>query len=151
MKLISLSDYVLQLWDDKLMSEIGIRAINYAQFLKQKIKLEMFVPCDEDGNVLEYPINISISDNFRFERASHNYLEAKQNVLFEGFFVKKNDDGILCLFHKDYEWEFAEIEPDFVWGRTNEFTIEDIVNYNPRLSFFVLNENAVSRLSQACS
>jgi hypothetical protein len=150
MKLIPLSDYVLELWNDKLMSEIGIRAINYAQFLKQKIKLEMFVPCGKSGNVLEYPINISISDNFRFERATLNYLEAKENVLFEGFFVKKNDDGILCLFHEDYEWEFAEIEPNFVWGRTNEFTIEDVVNYNPRLSLFVLNENAISRLLQAC-
>lgn len=45
----------------------------------------------------------------------------------------------------------VKLKPDFVWGRTNEFTIEDIFNYNPRLSFFVLNENAVSRLSQACS
>ena len=153
--LISMTDFIINIneicpkenmevieWWGKKLDVIE----NYAKFLKQPLKLEMFVPCDEDGNVLEYPINISISDNFRFERASHNYLEAKQNVLFEGFFVKKNDDGILCLFHKDYEWEFAEIEPDFVWGRTNEFTIEDIVNYNPRLSFFVLNENAVSRL-----
>ena len=156
MKLISLSDYVLQLWDDKLMSEIGIRAINYAQFLKQKIKLEMFVPCDENGNVLEEPEkygwlqNVGSRNSYATEQECidcETFHLAKQNVLFEGFFVKKNDDGILCLFHKDYEWEFAEIEPDFVWGRTNEFTIEDIVNCNPRLSFFVLNENAVSRLS----
>ena len=55
MKLISLSDYVLQLWDDKLMSEIGIRAINYAKFLKQPLKLEMFVPCDDEGNILKAP------------------------------------------------------------------------------------------------
>ena len=41
------------------------------------------------------------------------------------------------------------VKPNFVWGRTNEFTIEDIVNYNPKLSLFVLNENAVSMLTQA--
>ena len=122
---------------------------NYAIFLKQKIKLEMFVPCGKSGNFLEYPTTISISDSFRFEKAIHNYLEAKEKVLFEGFYVKNDDDGKLCLFHKDYEWNIAAIEPNFVWGRTNEFTIEDIVNYNPKLSLFVLNENAVSRLTQA--
>lgn len=123
---------------------------NYAIFLKQKIKLEMFVPCDENGNVLEYPTNISISDNFKFEKEILNYLEAKEKVLFKDFFVKKDDDGILCLFHKNYEWDIATIEPNFVWGRTNEFTIEDIVINNPKLSLFVLNENSISRLLQAC-
>ena len=29
--------------------------VKYANFLKQPLKLEMFVPCDEDGNVLEKP------------------------------------------------------------------------------------------------
>lgn len=28
----------------------------YAKFLKQPIELWMFVPCDEDGNVLEEPM-----------------------------------------------------------------------------------------------
>lgn len=123
---------------------------NYAIFLKQKIKLEMFVPCGKSGNVLEYPTTISISDSFRFEKAILNYYEAKEKVLFEGFYVKNDDDGKLCLFHQDYEWDIATIEPNFVWGRTNEFTIEDIVNYNPKLHLFILNEKAVSRLSQAC-
>ena len=27
----------------------------YAKFLKKPLKLEMFVPCDEDGNILEEP------------------------------------------------------------------------------------------------
>ena len=80
MKLISLSDYVLQLWDDKLMSEIGIRAINYAQFLKQKIKLEMFVPCDENGDVLE--VVPYYADGIE---KVNEYKKAKERCLFEGF------------------------------------------------------------------
>lgn len=161
MKLISLTDYVLELWDDKLISQIGIMAINYAQFLKQKIKLEMFVPCDERGNLLEELSSQDFRTKFNldyytdaWQNLYKNYCikhkEAKAKVLFDGFYVKNDDDGKLCLFHQDYEWDIATIEPNFVWGRTNEFTIEDIVNHNPKLSLFVLNENSISRLLQAC-
>ena len=62
---------------------------NYAKFLKQPLKLEMFVPCDEDGNVLEEP-------QMRLERNSfdeedmdydaqelYDYIKAKEKVLFK--------------------------------------------------------------------
>ena len=162
MKLTSMTNFVLEQekkWNYEttgLYSSIRkykdcvLQINNYAKFLKQEINLEMFIPCGKSGNVLEYPTSIKISDDFRFEKATLNYLESKEKVLFEGFYVKNDDDGKLCLFHQDYEWYIATIEPNFVWGRTNEFTIEDIVNYNPKLHLFVLNENAVSRLSQAC-
>ena len=41
--------------------------IRYAEFLKQPLKLEMFIPCDENGNVLEEP---NQSD---FDEYSHEY------------------------------------------------------------------------------
>ena len=62
---------------------------NYATFIKQPLKLEMFVPCDEDGNVLEEP-------QMRLERNSfdeedmdydaqelYDYIKAKEKVLFK--------------------------------------------------------------------
>ena len=56
MKLISMTDFVLE--QDKLMRNklndpitFTIKVTDYALFLKQPLKLEMFVPCDEDGNV----------------------------------------------------------------------------------------------------
>ena len=66
MKLISMTDFVLGIeqnsytktekyniieWQSKCESFDKI--IKYANFLKQPLKLGMFVPCDENGNVLE--------------------------------------------------------------------------------------------------
>ena len=49
-----MTDFVLELWDDKLMSEIGLLAVNYAQFLKTPLKLEMFVPERNEPTVDAY-------------------------------------------------------------------------------------------------
>ena len=153
MKLISMTDFVLE-QSKKIMNcelthlESHHKIVDYANFLKQPLKLEMFVPCDEDGNILEDVTGQGMIPYY-VEKV-HRFLTAKEKVLFEGFYVKNDDDGKLCLFHQDYEWDIATIEPNFVWGRTNEFTIEDIVNHNPKLSLFVLNENSIYRLLQAC-
>ena len=56
MKLISMTDYVLlQHAESSNQNEFEDKCFKYATFLKQPLKLEMFVPCDEDGNVLEKP------------------------------------------------------------------------------------------------
>lgn len=65
---------------------------NYCTFLKQSLKLEMFVPCDDSGNVLEeYKISTSEreADLYNYPRLvsieEHNWEKAKEKVLFEGF------------------------------------------------------------------
>jgi hypothetical protein len=57
MQLISMTDFVLEQVNPKNTdSQFCEKIIYYANFLKQPLKLEMFVPCDEDSNVLEEPI-----------------------------------------------------------------------------------------------
>ena len=74
MKLISMTDFVLninelvskesdqffQSWQNKKMMIIE----NYARFLKEPLRIEMFVPCDEDGNVLEDIIGNGMIHNY---------------------------------------------------------------------------------------
>lgn len=67
---------------------------NYAQFLKQPLKLEMFVPCDENhGGVLKKPCDEELE---KFKGLQYgdfdcnytylfDYNQAKEKVLFEGF------------------------------------------------------------------
>ena len=87
--LIPMTDFVLrineiekevdQFFDSWRMKQLRIIE-NYAKFLKQPLKLEMFVPCDEDGNVLEYfPIHRFADNPEKYRR----YKKAKENVLFE--------------------------------------------------------------------
>ena len=89
--LIPMTDFVLrineiekeidQFFDSWRMKQLRIIE-NYAKFLKQPLKLEMFVPCDEDGNVLEEPNGIDTAIETGY---FHDYNKARENVLFEGF------------------------------------------------------------------
>ena len=65
MKLISMTDFVFEqknFWNGNEFEfeELGKDCVKYANFLKQPLKLEMFFPCDEDGNVLEMPVNYDV-------------------------------------------------------------------------------------------
>lgn len=97
-KLQSMVDFVLE-QVDKLKSESSshipsarlsyIRSTSlYAKFLKQPLTLGMFVPCDENGKVLEEPENPKKSPEHM--RKYDSYVKAKERVLFEGFYLEHN-------------------------------------------------------------
>lgn len=53
MKLLPMTDYVL--------SSLEYHTIkDYAELLKQPLKLEMFLPCDDDGNLLGDPPEMEV-------------------------------------------------------------------------------------------
>lgn len=57
-KLVSMTDFVLEQMENVMLDGTGsvcARIGNYANFLKQPLKLEMFVPCDDEGNVFDKP------------------------------------------------------------------------------------------------
>ncbi len=90
MKLISTTDFVLD--QRKKQDTDNIRRFwaseRYACFLKRLLKLWMFVPCDEDGNVLEDCD--CISDNGCCSKRN-KYQQAKERGLFEGFEMYKGN------------------------------------------------------------
>ena len=102
MKLIPMTEFVLQKGNKKVkpsesttlnLALIADKCFKYAKFLKQPLKLEMFVPCDEDGNVLGKPNK----DDMRFYThknlsVQEEYQQAKEKVLFEGFEAWKQGD-----------------------------------------------------------
>ena len=54
---------------------------NYAKFLSQKPEKWMFVPCDDEGNVLEEPLHYT---EFTREE-TQKYQQSLDRVIFEGF------------------------------------------------------------------
>ena len=95
---------------------------NYATFLKQPLKLEMFVPCDENGNILEEPQMRPERNSFDEEdidydaQELYDYIKTKEKVLFEGF--------------KPYEdYECAKYEDVYVDEEVcdGKFTIEELI------------------------
>ena len=123
MKLISMVDYVLNLeFDIKSNENEPIHKTyfknvsKYARFLKQPLKLEMFVPCDEEGNVLEPPLKSDYGlAEPEFNTYKHpiecygndveQYQKAKEKILFKGF--ELFDDEIAADYHLLFKGRFV--------------------------------------------
>ena len=106
--------------------------IRYKNFLKQPLKLGFFVPCDENGNVLEKPINFNVWEKMHKSEGStmgfsehEKYLKAKERVLFKYFKVVEYSDNTIeivsdtapnfiipfkKLSNKDWEQRYNHIE-----------------------------------------
>lgn len=95
-KLCSMVDYVLE--QEKAQSEKTrpihsyYNMVNYAKFLSMPLTLGMFVPTDENNNVLQEPNNHGAfyagmsSKDFNYNVMDcEQYSEALSNVIFEGW------------------------------------------------------------------
>jgi hypothetical protein len=64
----------------------------------------MFVPCDEDGNVLEEPLAYNFKSVELFTNYNIKYQKAKEKVLFEGFEVQKQGGEFLVKYNEKPVW-----------------------------------------------
>ena len=90
---ISMTDFVLEqseVLKHKDDCEFAYLVRKYATFLKQPLKLEMFMPCDEKGNILQEPeryerrISFDDVDYSYYKKEVAEYINARKKVLFEG-------------------------------------------------------------------
>ena len=93
-KLISMTAFVL---NEKRFKEddavCNFRITNYAHFLSQPLKLEMFVPVGDDGNILEdRDLFYTTVPDGHSESLAIQYKEAKEKVLFEGCYAEKQTE-----------------------------------------------------------
>ena len=73
------------------------RIFNYANFLKKPLKLGYFIPCDEEGDILEEPTNYEkrlLNMMTEYNDEVYTYYQAKAKVLFEGFEYDKENDWV---------------------------------------------------------
>jgi hypothetical protein len=147
MKLIPMTDFVIQEWEKDIYTDDFARIVNnYARFLKQQLKLEMFVPVDEDGDVLNYEeIKQSVIEGTENWNIWEN---AKEKVLFEGFKSTARfkvssgfeDMSFLCYNNGNTQvlvTDFTQEEP-----KTETCcTIEDLIKFK-----LLLTESAIKQL-----
>ena len=160
MKLISMTSFVLEIekssytqtekyriieWENKCQAFDKI--INYAKFLKQPLKLEMFVPCDEEGDILEEPTNYEkrlLNMMTEYNDEVYTYYQAKVKVLFEGFYIKRGStdaDNMTTYLMHNY---FGEIAFKKDWKDEWEF-IEDLESLS-NLNEIELTESAIKQI-----
>ena len=92
MRLISMTDFILSMVDKKTALEIANKSVLYARFLKQPLKLERFIPCDEEGDILEEPTNYEkrlLNMMTEYNDEVYTYYQAKGKVLFEGIDLER--------------------------------------------------------------
>jgi len=131
MKLKPLSDFVLE-----QKSKLGLggdtyecfykKTTSYTDFLKQPLTLGMFVPCDENGNILN-PKKFTIDGHPIFD-GGVLYQEAQERVLFKGFY-------------KEFNAVMSPAGGYLDTGRLKHKTIEDIIGANLELT-----ESAIKQL-----
>lgn len=118
-KLISMTDFVFLMRENK--EKDNIRRFwaceRYAKFLKQPLKLEMFVPC-VNGELFNYS-----------KHGNAEYEQAKEKVLFEGCSTMQQGENTIVIFNDSAIW--------ITW--TNRI-IEDLIRINP-----ILTENALKQ------
>ena len=143
-KLISMADFVLELGKTNqidLSNEAFIDVfLNYANFLKQPLTLGMFVPCDDDGNVLEEPDRwddyVKAPESFDGNKEWYNlyaYEQAKERVLFEGFSLQYQSSYTIVVDNEKHEVKFRIRD-------TQIFTIETLVNKDLTLTSSALKQ-----------
>lgn len=119
-KLISMTDFVLETHDevsDSIDSESMM--FNYANFLKQPLELWMFVPCDEDGEIIKLLQRGEASEHDRVINQDQ-YFDAKERCLFDGF--KIMNKGNFYFIEKDNYSLFLR-----VLSKKSKKTVEDLL------------------------
>ena len=144
--LIPMTDFVLrineiekeidQFFDSWRMKQLRIIE-NYAKFLKQPLKLEMFVPCDEDGNVLEEPkIEEEYVDEHTtqiFAQYQYDLDKAKENVLFEGFKIYDYKLNVFFYLGRRKTLSYDKKRKDFITIGLLPETVEDLINVSSQI------------------
>lgn len=156
-KLIPMTDFVLEQSEKKQStSEFKEAVIKYANFIKLPLNLSMFLPTDDEGNVLQEPEPIYEQQTL-YEDAEpsydveevENYKKAIEKVIFDGFelttainklcFTKQN---IKIIFIKEKAKDFINTNVFLENLLTNQIleikTIEDLVQFNLQIKNIVL-------------
>lgn len=99
MKLISMTDFVIKVEEDaNFYCETQYnKIVKYARFLKQSLTLGMFVPCDDQGNVLKEPEGWRSGEcdikDCDYPCKCEQYKKEKGKVLFKGFELFEDSKG----------------------------------------------------------
>lgn len=129
-----MTDFVLRETNSPTtLAESFQRCVTYVNFLKQPLKLEMFVPVDEEGNFLEEP------EQFKEWIKSDHYFNASESVTHECRMYKKAKEKVLFLRFDGSEFDssLAKVYLDCY------FNIEQLSN---EVKEQLLTPNAIKQL-----
>ena len=149
MILIPMLKYVLSHSKPDYVEEDGFQngyteIYKYAEFLNKKAEIGFFIPCDKLGSILE---KHDLSDdngrqynkNIDEDLAWSEYKNAKDRILFEGFYFF-NNNGVFWLKSDNTEIKIFWDTEDRKWYFVEkDYTIENLIHHNLKLTKKGLN------------
>lgn len=108
-QLIPMTDFVIEYYSNEGYADLQTlkMMINYAQFLKKKLSIGMFVPVDEYGNILKMPANYPVWKsrksrtegliNDAEETEFKKYKKAEAKCFFTGFEIAYNGYSVVRI------------------------------------------------------
>ena len=109
---------------------------NFDNFLEQQLKLEMFVPCDEEGDILEEPTNYEkrlLSMMTEYNDEIYRYEQAKEKVLFEGFKIYDYKLNVFFYLGRKKTLSYDKKRKDFITIGFLPETVEDLINVSSQI------------------
>lgn len=120
-KLISMTSFVLNEQRFKEDDAVcNLRITNYANFISQPLKIEMFIPCDANGNYTE-----DISTEGYLATAMYN--DCKSKIIFDGFKLLFKDQYYYTLGCQQTKLYFDINRKEIFTNSIKRLTIEDMV------------------------
>lgn len=120
---------------------------NYATFLKQPLKLEMFVPCDDEGNILEEPKieeeDVDEHTTQIFAQYQYDLDKSKEKVLFEGFKIYDYKLNVFFYLGRRKKLSYDKKRKDFITIGLLPETVEDLINISPQIKLSQTALNAI--------
>ena len=124
MNLISSKDF-RKFLTEKSDSEYRRLRENFDNFLEKPLKLGYFIPCDEEGDILEEPTNYEkrlLNMMTEYNDEVYTYYQAKAKVLFEGFEYDKENDWV--TYNEFARFFVSELQN----GKVENSIIEDLLS-----------------------
>ena len=127
-KLIPMVDFILEQNEIHYTIQSEEQAfyiiVNYANFLKQPLELWMFVPCDDNGNVIDVNNRYETENDHLNIELDNSFIQAKERVLFDGFELKGETE---------LSWIFS-LNNNFPVMIFKKYTIENLSKLNITLT-----------------
>ena len=120
---------------------------NYATFLKKPLKLEMFVPCDDEGNILEEPKieeeDVDEHTTQIFAQYQYDFDKSKEKVLFEGFKIYDYKLNVFFYLGRRKKLSYDKKRKDFITIGFLPETVEDLINISSQIKLSQTALNAI--------
>jgi hypothetical protein len=124
-----MTSFVLETTKSKDLMETPLQKLNrhisYANFLNQPLTLGMFVPCDDDGNVLDEPLNYkdwlkkSVGVPYILDLSQYEeYQKAQSKVIFSPVTfkqVKSQDDTKFYIVGNTQVFNLSKDNKNLYW------------------------------------